>query len=326
MTSPFASKALEEFDAVAEQSGRAPMFVYSGPCTTLTGEQILSTAALEGVSTTSMVVEPQGLALHEQVARLAGRIGSITGALHVVTSPYQMEEALALFEALATTNPPVLQCSSIIPVPDESGAFSNYGLARSAAIAEEASLENAELYREGMGAEARIVVAKYLGSLASGKHHKPFALPDLNFVHDDRFGQFATLATLASTHPDGDDQDLHVIEEQMNQVVADGALAEAAVSPTVGGRSSYGNRSISHSIHSPVGHRRLPVGSASTTPQQLCANLEGTNATLGTRGGGCYYFFPFFIIFTKWTCSNTYLDALLERVIEICSDICTFSR
>lgn len=174
-----------------------------------------------------------------------------------------MEEALALFEALATTEPPILQCSSIIPVLDESGAFLNYGLASTAAAAEELSLENAAIYRDGVGTEARLVVARYLGGLASGVQHtalprsslwhRPFMLPDLNFVHDDRFGQFASLATLASTHPDGDSHSRQEVEEQMNELVmADGGGGgRLQPSPTVEGRSTYGAGSSRSSTGAP---------------------------------------------------------------------------
>jgi hypothetical protein len=54
-----------------------------------------------------------------------------------------MGEATALLEALAMADPPVLQCSAILPVPDVTGNFLNYGLGVDPTAAKEHCDKNA---------------------------------------------------------------------------------------------------------------------------------------------------------------------------------------
>jgi hypothetical protein len=69
------SAGIIEFDEVTRQTGRAPLFVLSGPCVSQAGDQIMSAVVAEGMTTSSLMVEAQGNTLVQQIARLGTRIG-----------------------------------------------------------------------------------------------------------------------------------------------------------------------------------------------------------------------------------------------------------
>jgi hypothetical protein len=205
---------MDEFDVISTRTGRTPLLAYSGPTTTMQGGQVLAAVAARGIAPASVLVEAQGNELHQQVARLGARLGPITGTLHLVTSPYQMEEALALFEALSSNSNSntttlssnttiakhaILQCTRVVPVAEQSGSFSNLALAKSAELARTISCDRAALYRESGGGMARHVMGRYLVQVADGIH-RPFLLPDLCLLHDEAGVELSTLADLAHNH------------------------------------------------------------------------------------------------------------------------------